>query len=88
MQISLCKSGSHTPSQRVLESDLPAAELEVVDQHQVGVIVAVDSVVGAQSLHGESRRRVTQEFAHFCHCHAAASQRAHRATLVLGHLQL
>lgn len=60
-----------SPPQRLLEDYVPPARVDVIDEHQGLLRVAVDSVTRAERHHGETSRRFPQKLPDFCHLHLA-----------------
>lgn len=58
-----------SPSSRALENYFPLAAVEVIDEHQALLGVAVDPVLRVTDLHGETGRRFRQKPLHRCHCY-------------------
>ena len=56
-----------SPSPRALENYFPLAGVEVIDEHQALLRVAVDAALGVTDLHGETGRRFRQKPLHLCH---------------------
>lgn len=67
-----------SPSYRVVENNFPSAELEVIDEHQAFLRVAVDSVTRAKTLHGETWWRFSQKLFYLCHCDPAVRRAVYR----------
>lgn len=61
-----------SPSQRAAEEHIPPAAVEVIDEYQAALRVAVDPPPRGQIFHGEALRRLPQEFLQRCHRHSSS----------------